>query len=73
MDHALVLVRDRNDAATGLHLRVRAEPLSACDLMEEVPQWSVAGHAGGLGEHDLPDINRKVRVSVDVLNQFGDV
>ena len=62
VDHARVLVFDRHDAAAGLHLGVAAEPLGLVDLAQVVAQRPVAGHARGLAEEHLADVDGEVGV-----------
>ena len=40
------------------------------DVCEEVAERAVAGHARGVAEHDLADVDGEVRVRVDVLGEL---
>ena len=69
VDEVLVAVRDRHDAAAGLHLDVEVDPLPARQPGEEVPDRAVGRHARRLAEEDLADVDRHARVRVHVLGQ----
>ena len=48
-----------------------AEPLAMKDLMQVVAERAVAGHGGRFAEHHLADVDREVRVPVDIVGQSG--
>ena len=43
--------------------------LRLVDLAQEVAERAVAGHARGLAEHHLADVDREVGVRVDVVGE----
>ena len=72
VDQARVLVFDRHDAATGLHSVSLLIPFRLVDLAQVIADRAVAGHAGGLAEDDLADVDRQVGVRIDILGQRRD-
>ena len=73
MNHTLVLVRNRNDTAARFHFGIRTKPLAPGHLMQKVTQWSVARHRCCFRKHDLTNVNRQVRMRVDVFDQLRHV
>ena len=73
MNQALLLVLDRHNAATRLLLDVGVIPLGAVDFLQQIAQRAIAGHARRRAKQHLTDVDRNIRMLVDIFHERPDL
>ncbi|GBD36199.1 hypothetical protein HRbin36_01320 [bacterium HR36] len=71
VDNAFFAVSNRHNAATSFHFGVGVKPFAPRNAVEVITQRPIACHGSGFAKQHLADINREIRMGIDVFGQSG--